>query len=499
MLQQKIKQSSALLACFLSLISVCQSVSAAEVRPEINGTLDAACRTTNTCVFMGKGSNATGAVPTDVYGALVKNAKESSYITIKDLSVQDSAGMSVLINVRSHHIIVENLEVGYSAMQPLDIKPFTNQVLVRNSAFHHSSICSFWHRGNKVVDDPAAPDSCEKNHPATVELGGLSHFQPATNIVFVNNDVYTGFGEGIGMFGTDTVWVVGNRVRNHRTAEVLNDNSYRTIVEGNICWDFDNSSDRSMGHGFNGPHEKPEWGAACYKLTLEPLGFGQDTTDNIFRNNICAGAPNCLTQNNAANINNVQQADFGAGAKWYSNTNIAYRGYGANFASGKNVDDLNRELQVVNNIFYSPDFSRFECQAHSGVHFEKFSMGPNWFGAGSPSDSDCHSKNSAFPDKYGKPRLSRDVDTWDESNWTVSRGPTHADATPVSGAVLNAGRPLEERVSFLDDIDWQYFGEVEYPCENGLTGFLWEKENAYDATCSRRSTSRPDLGAIEAD
>ena len=487
MLRRRISKSCAALSLYL-LSSAAYSV---EVRPEINGTMDNACLQSSdnhACAFMGAGSSQSGAIPNNIYNALVSLADNVSHVKVTDLTVADSAGIGILIGDYDDHILIDKVDVGPVALAALDIRPNTNQIHVKNSSWHHSATCSWKHRDGSA-DDPNAPDACERSFPASVDLGGLDKNQPATNIVFENNDVYQGYGEGVGMYGTNTVWVVGNRIRGHRTAEVLVDNSNNILIESNICWDYDSNSDVRAVIGPNRYGEYPDYGARCFALGNETRPFAQDLYPTVVRNNISGGSSTCL-QLLIWGAVETQYPGIEAAGQFYGNTCIGYTSSGIHDTGGATSPATRFERQIKNNIFYT-DAGGTDCSLISSSAYDIEDVRNNSFSS-NPVNSECDGPG----DVYGKPALARDADSWDEANWTVSQGPTYADAVLLgSDPRINAGVPIESNLSFLDDVDWNYFGSVEYPC--APTASEWEKGLGTDYNCSSRSDSSPNMGADE--
>ncbi len=471
---------------------------AVEVKPEINGTIDDGCLLDgdeNACAFMGEGSTRTGAIPPSIYTGLISTNTDKNYITIQDLSVQHSAGYCIRLGVNSDHIVVKNNDLYFCGMPGLSSRADGTQTLMTGNAIFYTVLCSYKNRGQ---GDHNAPKPCRNSWPAAVGLGGTENHDAYT--IAHDNDVAATYGEALGSYGVDYTWTIGNRWRGIRNGARLIDNSNHNLVESNVSWRFDTSGlDAIIGD--NGYSGNPDWNTVGSQVTIEPRSFcptngNCPTNFNIIRNNIFANNDNSTTvkATNKANIGQPPNPNVNLteelGVKIYGNTFIG----ALDLDNGTDEDYAKGEMNVVNNIVYSTSTSSV-CGSYNSTGYETFRFSNNFFGA-NPSDSDCDGTG----DQYGKPSLNRDADTYGESQWTISVGPTIADVVLSNGATGDDdGLDLNDNdITWLVSSEWDYFDDVTFPNGGGsLNGTNWRKELYYDFDGTARNATTPNMGADE--
>lgn len=487
---------------FFIALSLAGLVRAVEVKPEINGTYEDACRlTANTasrCAVGGPDSSGGSPVPSSIYGHLLGTAKQMSYITLRDITVTRSPGLGIRIEDNNDHIIVDNMESSLAASLAIDIRPDTVQYHVKNNSFHDTSICYWHYRGKYDASLTNITSVCNGFGPAVAELGGLGGSNPIYGI-FENNDAYNDYiGEIVGIYDTrGSVWVIGNRVRNARRNGIYLDNTARNLIEMNISWNTTSPNWASLVGVDRYGNSYPDYDVRGFDVahegnrTLRADGGG----DNIFRNNISGGNNDCLFMAGVFNsVVSTGDNEGSVGASYYHNTCVGYTGKGVEADNGAFGTAYNEHFDLVNNLFYS-DVDSDDCDVDPSSAFaEGTVIGPNYWEA-TPTDVDCRTDNGSYPDVIGNANLARNRDTWNEADWTDAVGPTAANAVLQAGdSGLNAGRPLQTAISWLDGANFDYFSDVT-TCS--FTEAEWEKQAAYDINCNLRSATTPNLGADE--
>jgi len=478
---------------FIALL--CGVAHAVEVKPEINGTYEASCRLTASSAPC----DVASAGKPSFYGAQVAISTNVSYVTFRDIYIKDVAGVGFGIELDAHHIVVDNIEVAFTATAALDLRR-NQQTHIKNSSWHDSGICLWQWRGTmcSVPDNVSSLCRDAPGGPALIELGGMGHSTAAYGI-FENNDAYVEYnGEllGVGYHSGGNFWVIGNRIRQGKRNGIYVAASGRNLIENNIRWNYDNSS-RSpaiVGTKCNGDaYEDSETrGIDIAVETFETVV--QNYSDNIVRNNIFAGVDDALFY---AGVFPARTVNIGApGVQYYHNLVVGHTGEGVVADRNKTGSSWNDHYELVNNIIYS-DVESAMCSSRAASNWADFEMGPNYWES-TPDDVDCREatdNNGPYDDVIGNPNLARSRDSWNESDWTVDSGPSLADAVLQAGdSGLNAGRPLQTAISWLDDANFDYFSEVT-TCS--FTASEWEKQAAYDINCNLRSATTPNLGADE--
>jgi len=472
---------------------------AVEVKPEINGTIDNGCLLNddeNACAFMGNGSTRTGAVPSNIYRPLIGTAQNTSYVTIQDLNVQHSAGFGFRTGQYNDHIVIKNNDFSFTGGGGIDVGFMDKQTFITGNSIFYTELCSYKNRGQS---DHNAPKNCIGSFGASMELGGTGNHDAYT--IAHNNDIAGTYGEALGSYGVDYTWTIGNKWRGSRSGPRLVDNSNHNVIESNISWAFDTSGLTSV-IGTNSWSAPPDWNAAGVNITIEPRTFCPSsgncpTNFNVVRNNIFAtynSETTALKANNKTNIGvppnpNVNLTEE-LGVKVYGNTFIG----SLQTALGTDEAYAKGEIDVVNNIVYATNSGKV-CSSYGPAGYEKFRWRNNFYGV-RPSDSDCVGTGDPTA---GKPRLARDADTFGESNWTISRGPTIADVVVADQATGDDdGFDMnDETISWLNSADWDYFSEVTFPNGGGsLNGGNWAKALYYDFDGTVRSDT-PNIGADE--
>lgn len=450
---------------------------AVEVRPQVDGTLELSCRTTSSCTITSGG----------LYTPQFDVTDGMQYVTVQDLVITDSTGTGLRIGDGAHHIIVDNVEVAYIANTNMWTRRGTSQIHIKNSSFHHGAVC--WHWFKKPSDDVAFPpragsiDACEQSGTSIFALAQSQvDGEPALHIV-ENNDAYVIPQEIIGVFDTEAFWIVGNRVRNSKTGHIVIDHAHDNIIESNICWNYDSTSDTTMGTSYFGTF--PDWNGRCIVISMEPHqnnNFSRRTYPNIVRNNLAVNGGIIYDINPELDTFNPENVE--GGAQIYGNTVILGQILGE--ASG--ATSTNYELQVVNNLVDNDGGTA--CNFEPPGTFDVHRVSNNQYTRGTVG-SNCGTNIGT-----GKPSFARDADTWGITNWVPPAQPTFADAVlQVGDDGIDAGTALQANLSTFDDMDWAYFGDVDYPY--APTGANWEKENFYDATGQSRSLTTPNVGVDE--
>jgi len=456
-------------------------------KPEVNGTFDESCRLSHRngtpCYpFAGTGSTVSGAVPYEIYSALIQVVSSNSldqgiqHVTVENLALKDSAGVGIHTGNWSRNITVRGMEIGYVGNIGIQSGYGSMNVAIQDNTVHHTIFCSSWYHAASHNQD-LIPDNCVRDYAAAITIAqNHSENSSGTWTIVENNDVYHSHGEGIGCNFSSRPLIRGNRIRDTRKNAIYIAACPRARVESNIIW-----SSAEVDADF-GDYDVPA--AIAVHVETDLPGY-RDTTQNVIRNNVIAAAGKCFEQS-AWWLNG--KLDVPIGAKWVNNTCVQPTEMGARMHPSSAADDATYNLELIfeNNIVYAPGVT--VCNSVTNVASKSYR---NNFWNAIPSDRDCQDDPST--DIVGKPNLARDADSWGKSNWTVDKGPSFSDAVLISGAGLGAGK--SQQTEILDFTEYSEWGSLSYPFVP--SGAEWNKTAAYDSSGNLRSQSNPNIGADE--
>lgn len=375
--------------------------SAADTKPEINGTLEPHCAQADTCV-----RNRYGAVPSTEYGGLIE--VWANYVAVRNLTLRDSGGRAVVLNSTlnepRHHFIVENIVANHLSTDIVTIGTHYKHGIVRNVTASEYGLCELYRYSQCIgVGWP----------------GGIVVFDsPNSMILIENNLVHDGFGEAYDCLRSSHVVMRGNRGGNVHSNPYYLDHCSNSVVENNIAWG-------DLGG---------KWGAnrAFAGMNVHNEDYGnlstlRSSTNNIIRNNLITGVGYCL---DAGQFDGSIQRGFKIGFHFYGNTCVGLQRRNVSVYPTTNVD----RILVQNNIFYSPGSMEGSCSVpnSSAIQFES-----NLWGDDGYASAKCNSSTDVRQD----PLLVNSFASFAQLNSTNLPRATNF-ALQANSPALSSGTPI---------------------------------------------------------
>lgn len=428
-------------------------------KPILRGTYTDACRTAGTCLF-----NTSGAIPASQFSALLDVT--SSYVTIQDIQVLDSAALGI-----------QHTDGSY-----VDLSLNVDRVYVRNTVAQGVS----WLRTaggsvmtNSWIENCMLGRSEQGIDGACVRVRQRAGAAQRMKALIENNRVHNSGGEGINIVQTADVIVRGNIVSNTSSPGLMSDNSKNILFEHNIV----------TGKGFqriNGTYQE-NFGAGMYVVNEtycsgSTVGNMQNSLVTL-RNNVIVNTHTGLritTQNNSpcTDGKTAFTSGFDISAYVYGNTILAR----AIILQATNITaDTAGTIEIKGNAFIGPNGCTWPT-AVDGVTISHNLYGTN------QTDNDCEGTSSQIA-AAGFPI---------ESDYSAFYGtndiPTVSDVTPGGGsAALNNGTALTS--AHLDAANFTEFANISGDICT-ITEANWEKGLYADFACATRGAT-PDIGAVE--
>jgi hypothetical protein len=436
--------------------------------PEINGTLEASCRSAANCRY-----NSDGAVPRSHHDGLVRISR--SHVTVQDLKVRDSAGRGLTADGRTNSadsgsisdLTLQRLDIMHTAFSPVVLEHNIRFAIVRDSQIRYYNWCERNHREDAVA-------ACRQGGPWP---GGVAlvRSKPSYSLI-ENNTIYGGAGEGINCLFCSHVIIRGNRVGNTHSSTVYVDHGNHTIIENNVIW-----GNPANGNAFYRGGVSFE-GIA---LAMEDYGYmgarAGAGSDNLIRNNLIVGHRDCIK---SGAMPRSAEAGHRIGARIYGNT-----------CAGQTGDAVIRMNQsaantgswdVRNNIFYSPGV-RNMCQTPSSgsIVFD------NNLWSERPSSSVCRGAG----DVHGDPGFPVSLADLTNADW--SRVPTAASLTVAAGSIATTSAADLSGLRTLNRSDWRGIDNAMRPLAHiGCDSTFHENALPVDYRCRRRSAGNGAMGAV---
>ena len=330
------------IGCFkLNSSGVAIDCTSTDVQPEINGTLEAGCAPSNTCL-----KDTSGAIPRSSYSGIID--VWANYVAIRNLKLRDIAGKALVFNSDGsnprHHFLVENVVATHMHSDIVTIGRSYKHGIVRNVSASEYGLCSIyrypectgggWGGGIVVYDSPNAM------------------------MLFENNLVHDGFGEAFNCLRSSHVVIRGNRAGNLHSNAFYLDHCSNSVVENNIAWG-DLGGRWGANRAFSGVNISNEDYNGGSSSTL------RSSINNVIRNNLITGLGYCMDAGQWANA--VQQG-LKLGFHFYGNTCVGLQRQNIAIYSTTNVD----RILVQNNIFYSPGSIEGSCNITNptGITFQ---------------------------------------------------------------------------------------------------------------------------------
>jgi len=397
-------------------------------KPTINGTYPALFET-------------YGAVPGGRFGALVE--VRANYVTVKNLNLTNSAGISLVVAKKHHHAVIEDNIFDKAAGGTMQFERNSHDNIMRNNI---SRFC-----GLLVRDAPH-----KGTHPS------CNSAVYSWNNIFEGNYVTQAYGEGMAAFGrsSDNNIFRGNTLAGIFSVGFYFDNGANNIAEDNmVIGDPSGEFDRDR-LGYPGP---------AFNVTIEAINKPDNGTGNIIRNNLIAGVKYCFT---AGVWEEPYAAGKRVGGKFIGNTCVGVLKPIIIWNNG-NIDPTDK-IEIANNIFWDYDL---ECDGDpSGnliMHHNSWES--------TPTDTTCRGTG----DVIGNPNLntSKDFRLFSPSNM-----PTTSDFMPIVGSIAdNAGIPMSTTI----------LNSADYPLHYELSNSLSLKAIEHDYFFNLRDPVTPDIGAME--
>lgn len=335
---------------------------AVEVKPEINGTFESACRAAGTAnCALGLGSSA---VPQGIYAASIQ-ISDQSFVTVQDLIIKDSAANAININ-RSTGVVVDNLTVDAIAFSGLAAQTNNVNLEIRNNTFSRMAWCEKWEQDGETNANSAYEIGIcfSGGQPYCVGITGSR----GSYSVIENNIVDRGRCEGLNTFGSSYIAVFANRVVGTGLGLHL-DKTRFSVVLRNI---FLGSNDTWASNN----------GQSGIDLALEN-NQGDGDRNVIAANIIAGGVESGIKFDNIADA--ALDAGYNTGAYIYGNTLVANASNA--FWLRKNDDRAYDYVGIVNNLIYTTQGN--DCAVSAAVTDQLDLNQYNGWSTGGPDSSTC--------------------------------------------------------------------------------------------------------------
>jgi hypothetical protein len=419
-------------------------------RPQLNGTLEAHCAPNNTCLH-----NRAGAVPSSQYDGLV--VVSSSYVSVKNLSLRDSAGTGVVFASEAsnprHHFILENVDVHTTFQALVVIGTNHSNGVVRNFHGQQYGLCELYRYAE--CTGPGWPP------------GVIVHDSKRAMILFENNLVHDGFGEGFNCLRSSHVMFKGNRAGNVTSNPFYLDNCSNSLLERNISWG-DTDGKWGSANAFSSVDVTNEDYSASGSLS---------SINNVIRNNLFTSTGTCINAGQYAG--SLARGEM-VGFHFYGNTCVAMH------FSNTTIDASSRPSQVLiqNNIFYSPSLkpggSICSAPRSTEIQFK------NNLWASTPDDVDCRGPG----DITGDPKLNTPVANFRAMDRVKPPTPFDFSILPGSLALAKGSIVPDDDATFVSTFTQFKQQLVGDRCDVSSPGL------PYDYHCSNRQ-ELPTIGAID--
>ena len=417
---------------------------AVEVKPEINGTYESGCRVLGgggTCEYK-NGS----AVPTGGWtgNGLITTGGATGYITIRDLSLKDSAGPGMKIYGRDDGAAVEYYILNNTILRTVHDAIWGNQLEEGDT---------FIVKDNDVtLSALSGVDDLESNWGACIAVDSGFDAVETVYALFENNTVDQCGGEGMTFLRANGGIMRHNTVSNAQRLTYYFDNASNSIAEHNI----------GAGEGIDGSagsHGGVNWFGSALVLGTETYTASArgSSTGNIIRNNLYANTqtgPFIWCQTSTA-CTTLQLGGYFYGNTILQNNNSA-------------IGQLNltafalTTTEFKNNLFVGNS----TCQLPSDGD-TTFS---NNLYEGTPS-SNCQGSGDVYSGDDGITydyTLAKSGAIPTEANFTPSNGSDGDDAGTALTSTLFTASDYPQRTEFdtciLSDANWAKGLYVDYGC-----------------------------------
>jgi hypothetical protein len=449
-------------------------------RAEITGTYKSQCRAwPSQCAW-----NSANAIPSSQYVGLV-NVNARKYVTIQDLTVRDSAGLGIVFegnpsggkctgavaSACEFYLTIQRNAVSHTAGTGVNVLEGRFAV-IRDNVVDYTNIA-------KKDSQPW------KSWGAAIHVGRC---YPCSALI-ENNDVWNSYGEGIGPYGVSVVLVRGNRIANGRRASIYTSGG-RNVVEQNLISGGPVIDEPGLGDPAYS-NIPAYWAMSFVREPSTTAGEDnpEDTTKQLFRNNLSANHEKCF---NTGIANDAGAAAYSLGGRFVGNTCVSAAGnraWGFNGTVGKVNDD---GIDVANNIFATTSGAP-SCDSAGDP---KVTARYNYWASTSPADSDCRSPGTG--DVYGSyAGLGLTAHNFDSSDKRDFPLYTWFSISKASGA---AGRGVAMTDIYLRESDWTWvLAHRKWlpACQSSqVSGAEFVKALSTDYCGAIRSTGATNIGAL---
>ncbi len=449
-------------------------------RAEINGSYESACRSwPSQCAW-----NTASAVPPSQYVGLV-NVHSEKYVTIQDLTVKDSAGLGIVFEGNpsagkctpaigaacDFYVTIQRNVVSHTAGTGVNVLE-GRYTVIRDNVVDYTNIA-------------------KKDSQAWNSWGAAVHVGRCypCNALIENNDVWNSYGEGIGPYGVSVVLVRGNRIANGRRASIYTSGG-RNVVEQNLIAGGPVINEPGLGDpAYN--NVAAYWAMSFVREPSTTAGEDnpEDTTKQLFRNNLSANFEKCF---NTGIANDAAAAAYKLGGRFVGNTCVGASGKGAwgfNGTAGKVDDD---GIEVANNIFATTSGTP-SCDS---IVDSKVTSRNNYWAGATPTDADCRSPGTGdIYDSFANLGLAaRGFATSDKRDF-----PTFSWFT-LSKSSSAASRGVAMTNNYLQEGDWTWVlahRKWMPTCQTSqVSGVEFVKVLSTDYCGAARSTGATSIGAL---
>jgi hypothetical protein len=373
--------------------------------------------------------------------------------------------------------VLDNIEYEHLASQPIIITRVKHGQVTRNVAKNYN-LCHMYNGSTGYCENEG------KTSGFTGWPGGFSISDSYNaQVIFEGNTITDGRGEGLNCLRSSNVIFKGNKVGNVLSTGIYLDMCSNAIIENNIVWGDSNTDKNSPAYK---KHGSGGWGqnkafAAFSSFQEWYIWGGDDSVNNIFRNNLAGGYGACF---DSGQYPESKAKGLKVGLLGYHNTCIGNWRSIANAPVDANTD----RVVIQNNIFQTNDNDSvwgWPCLARPvggsvsyNNNFWKFSSGNTSIASLCRGSSD---KLNVDPEVVNSVNFYRDINSAKIPNgteWALkSTSPARNAATPIDTS----------HHKYLEGFD----GTIKF---NSCDSF--HKGVKYDFFCKERDNT-PNAGAIE--
>lgn len=442
-------------------------------RPEINGTWESACRTTNpvSCVL-----DSASSVPTNTAAGLVDFGNGTNYMHLTDVDINDSAGRGI-DGTAVHHLVFERVYIDHAAYNSWILEGAAHHNVVAGMVATYGANCEFYENIGRLPSGFVHQNCGTSAQPSCIKVSKSDNAWTLLQGVFVDECS----GESFGFGRSSHVWVDQSAAL-HTGVSYYGDHANQLLITRNIM-------------GGEGPTGGPA-DQSGQALALEPAQVSDPAK---------GGGENYVVANIAVSteygfgLRNMNSAAQSAGleqwGKFFFNTSL-YQTVNSLVILGGGAGATGADNNFVGNLSYGPEGNPCDARTANG------DWSANFWPVGGAVDADCAGSGDVaarltFPHteaEYDVMTLAQATGTWSASDF-VPLGSSAAHLAMVTPPSVPAWAS-----DLADSSEWDfartYVGGFGIPGAEGCDGTLSSAQLAMDFTCTAISGTSA-AGAVQ--